>query len=203
MDNSHAADKSQNMTRRFSTSFPLHVLCSALDVLGRPVQSSYGCSFHECWISARLLSSNYTPLSIGDKFQGGRGVSQQQKSRIKHIKSKENHTTTNLLTGSDFQCTSTYPTNNVWLIRTSSGTSYPHHKFYLLSWSEYLINKKITAKEHDLLNKHHIYTWNNFNISKLHSCISLLVQILITNYLRSIFHVPTEEVNITRAEKSM
>lgn len=50
---------------------------------------------------------------------------------------------------------------------------------------------------------HHLYTWNNFRIFKLHSCIPLPVQILITDSLRFILHVPVGEVKRARGEKPM
>lgn len=119
--------------------------------------------------------------------------------RFAHINIKTNHTK-NLFAGSGFQCTSTYSTHNIGL---TSVACYLHQELYLLSTPKCLINKKIKAKENDLLNMHHIYTWNNFHIFQLHSCIPLLVQILITDFLRIILHVPVGEVKRARGEKSV
>jgi hypothetical protein len=110
---------------------------------------------------------------------------------------------TNLFAGSGFQCTSTYRAHNIGLNRMPPVACYPYQTFYLLSTPKCLINKNINAKEHDLLNMHHIWTWNNFHIFKLRSCIPLLVQILITDSLRIIVHVPVGEVKRARGERPM
>jgi hypothetical protein len=120
-----------------------------------------------------------------------------------HTHTKPNHTT-NLFAGSGFQCTSTYPTHNIGLTRMPSVACYPHQRFYLLSTTKCLISKKPQAMEHDLLNMHHIHTWNNFHIFKLYSCIPLLVQILITDSLRIVvLHVSVGEVERARGERPM